>query len=242
MRPGITHEARPGQAGLCGEGELKGGGEAGGRGGREEGQGGREGGGGRGGGGKWGGSSVSRVVCWPYMALAVGVEGPADGGQLLTNHQRPACMHQGGRDGGWAGACVHAVQGGGGCGCVEGSASGLCAHRRPPPASCPPPPPRTAFHRRTRTRPSPYPHLGAAAHGWKKTSQPLALNLSLSPLGQPPPLRPRPAPPPLRLTGGIVELFVLLGPSPEAVSRQYQSIVGRPAMPPRWALGMHQSK
>ncbi|GFH08408.1 P-type domain-containing protein, partial [Haematococcus lacustris] len=40
--------------------------------------------------------------------------------------------------------------------------------------------------------------------------------------------------------GGIVEVYVLAGPSPEAVLQQYHQVVGRPALPPRWALGFHQ--
>ncbi|KXZ44302.1 hypothetical protein GPECTOR_70g533 [Gonium pectorale] len=45
-----------------------------------------------------------------------------------------------------------------------------------------------------------------------------------------------------RVTGGILELYVFAGPSPNAVAAQYQEVVGRPAMPPRWALGFHQSR
>lgn len=45
-----------------------------------------------------------------------------------------------------------------------------------------------------------------------------------------------------RITGGIIELYILTGPSPEQAVQQYTQVVGRPAMPPRWALGYHQSK
>ncbi|KAG2433530.1 hypothetical protein HYH02_012648 [Chlamydomonas schloesseri] len=45
-----------------------------------------------------------------------------------------------------------------------------------------------------------------------------------------------------RLTGGELELWLLAGPSPEAVTRQYLQVAGRPALPPRWALGFHQSR
>eukprot|EP00198_Chlamydomonas_reinhardtii_P003781 XP_001693117.1 alpha glucosidase [Chlamydomonas reinhardtii] len=45
-----------------------------------------------------------------------------------------------------------------------------------------------------------------------------------------------------RLTGGDLELWLLAGPTPEDVSRQYLQLVGAPALPPRWALGFHQSR
>ncbi|CAI5709581.1 unnamed protein product [Peronospora destructor] len=42
-----------------------------------------------------------------------------------------------------------------------------------------------------------------------------------------------------RLTGGILDIFVFSGPTPHNVMEQYTDIVGRPAMPPYWALGYH---
>uniref|UniRef100_M4BPG2 Maltase n=1 Tax=Hyaloperonospora arabidopsidis (strain Emoy2) TaxID=559515 RepID=M4BPG2_HYAAE len=42
-----------------------------------------------------------------------------------------------------------------------------------------------------------------------------------------------------RLTGGILDIFVFSGPTPEDVIEQYTEVVGRPAMPPYWALGYH---
>ncbi|KAK3797400.1 hypothetical protein RRG08_055598 [Elysia crispata] len=42
-----------------------------------------------------------------------------------------------------------------------------------------------------------------------------------------------------RSTGGLVDLFVLLGPSPLSVTAQYTDIVGRPYLPPFWSLGFH---
>uniref|UniRef100_A0A383VTZ3 Maltase n=1 Tax=Tetradesmus obliquus TaxID=3088 RepID=A0A383VTZ3_TETOB len=45
-----------------------------------------------------------------------------------------------------------------------------------------------------------------------------------------------------RAIGGLVELYLFLGPTPEAVIRQYHELIGKTAMQPYWALGAHQSK
>ena len=45
-----------------------------------------------------------------------------------------------------------------------------------------------------------------------------------------------------RVTGGMVDLYILLGPTPAAVLEQLTSIIGRPALPPLWSLGFHQCK
>ncbi|CAH0474863.1 unnamed protein product [Peronospora belbahrii] len=42
-----------------------------------------------------------------------------------------------------------------------------------------------------------------------------------------------------RLTGGVIDVFICSGPTPHDVIEQYTDIVGRPAMPPYWALGYH---
>ncbi|PHH71695.1 hypothetical protein CDD82_6371 [Ophiocordyceps australis] len=42
--------------------------------------------------------------------------------------------------------------------------------------------------------------------------------------------------------GGVLDLWFLGGPGPADVARQYSHLVGRPAMPPFWALGFHQSR
>ncbi|KAG2527888.1 hypothetical protein JM18_003462 [Phytophthora kernoviae] len=42
-----------------------------------------------------------------------------------------------------------------------------------------------------------------------------------------------------RLTGGIIDVFVFSGPSPQDVIEQYTDVVGRPELPPYWALGYH---
>jgi alpha-glucosidase (family GH31 glycosyl hydrolase) len=42
--------------------------------------------------------------------------------------------------------------------------------------------------------------------------------------------------------GGVLDIYVFLGPSPEDVIRQYHAVIGPPAMPPFWALGFHQCR
>jgi alpha-glucosidase (family GH31 glycosyl hydrolase) len=41
----------------------------------------------------------------------------------------------------------------------------------------------------------------------------------------------------IRTIGGILDLYLFLGPSPEAVVSQYTEAVGRYYVPPYWALG-----
>ena len=45
-----------------------------------------------------------------------------------------------------------------------------------------------------------------------------------------------------RVTGGVVDLYVLAGPTPLAVLDQLTSIIGRPMMVPAWSLGLMNSK
>lgn len=45
-----------------------------------------------------------------------------------------------------------------------------------------------------------------------------------------------------RATGGVLDFFILAGPTPLDVLDQLTAVVGRPAMMPRWALGWHQCK
>ena len=44
------------------------------------------------------------------------------------------------------------------------------------------------------------------------------------------------------VTGGVIDLYFLMGPTPFDVLDQLTQVIGRPIMPPLWSLGLMNSK
>ncbi|QCE32240.1 DUF5110 domain-containing protein [Acetobacteraceae bacterium] len=42
--------------------------------------------------------------------------------------------------------------------------------------------------------------------------------------------------------GGFIDYYVMMGPTPADVIRQYSDLTGKAALPPKWAFGYHQSR
>ena len=45
-----------------------------------------------------------------------------------------------------------------------------------------------------------------------------------------------------RTIGGVLDFYFLAGPTPKDVVKQYFDLIGRPSLPPYWALGFHLCK
>lgn len=45
-----------------------------------------------------------------------------------------------------------------------------------------------------------------------------------------------------RTIGGVLDMYVFLGPTPDSVIQQYTAVIGLPVMPPYWALGFQLCK
>ena len=46
----------------------------------------------------------------------------------------------------------------------------------------------------------------------------------------------------IQSTGGVLDLYIFAGPTPELVVMQYLEVVGKPALVPFWSLGFHNCR
>jgi alpha-glucosidase (family GH31 glycosyl hydrolase) len=46
----------------------------------------------------------------------------------------------------------------------------------------------------------------------------------------------------IQSTGGVIDIYVFSGPSPESVIMEYLKVVGNPAFVPYWSLGFHNCR
>jgi alpha-D-xyloside xylohydrolase len=108
-------------------------------------------------------------------------------------------------------------------------------------ASQPPPRPRTIW---TRDRPAwaPGENLYGAWPAWMEVLPSGSARGGLVVSGTALDVLARPGSLSFRATGGGIDVFIFAGPSPAHVMDQLTRVVGRPSLPPAWALGVHQSR
>lgn len=46
----------------------------------------------------------------------------------------------------------------------------------------------------------------------------------------------------IQSTGGLLDIYIFSGPTPQSVISQYLQVIGRPAMVPYWSLGFHNCR